>query len=237
MTLEALLASRDARVAHQARLLGEYPGMSLLCLTVMLPGPEKRSSMSLKIASEAVVAVRSRFEPLFEELRDLETGYEGYFIVDMPPLEAKLAAVALEDSHPLGRLFDLDVIVPASFSVPSSNKPSVSSKLPVFKDENQYLTPVSSKSPVFKDENRFDPSVSTKSPVFKDENQYLASVSSKLPVFKDGVRPLGREELGLPQRACIICGKPVRECMRTRAHTTEELLERISVILKGSLSF
>ena len=220
MTLEALLASRDARVAHQARLLGKYPGMSLLCLTVMLPGPEKRSSMSLKIASEAVAAVRSRFEPLFEELRDLETGYEGYFIVDMPPLEAKLAAVALEDSHPLGRLFDLDVIVPASFSVPSSNKPSVSSKMPVFKDENQYLAPVSSKSPVF-----------------KDENQYLASVSSKLPVFEDGVRPLGREELGLPQRACIICGKPVRECMRTRAHSTEELLERISLILKNPLSF
>lgn len=203
MTLEELLASRDARVAHQAGLLGEYPGMSLLCLTVMLPGPEKRSPMSLKIASGAVVAVRSRFEPVFEELRDLETGYEGYFNVDMPPLEAKLAALALEDSHPLGRLFDLDVIVPASFSVPSSNKPSVSSKLPVFKDENQYLAPV----------------------------------SSKLPVFKDGVRPLGREELGLPQRACIICGKPVRECMRTRPHTTEELLERISVILKGSLSF
>ncbi|MBO4586049.1 MAG: citrate lyase holo-[acyl-carrier protein] synthase, partial [Bacteroidales bacterium] len=159
MTLEALLASRDARVAHQARLLGEYPGMSLLCLTVMLPGPEKRSPMSLKIASEAVVAVRSRFEPLFEELRDLETGYEGYFIVDMPPLEAKLAAVALEDSHPLGRLFDLDVIVPASFSVPSSNKP-------VFEDENRFQPPVSSKMPVFKDENRFQPPVSSKLPVF-----------------------------------------------------------------------
>lgn len=57
MTLEDLLKSRDARVAHQAELLGDYPGKSLLCLTVMLPGPVKRSAMSLKIASAAVEAV------------------------------------------------------------------------------------------------------------------------------------------------------------------------------------
>ena len=32
--------------------------------------------------------------------------------VESPPLSVKRAAVALEDSHPLGRLFDLDVIGP-----------------------------------------------------------------------------------------------------------------------------
>ena len=163
MTLEQLLASRDARVAHQAALLGKYPGKALLCLTVMLPGPVKRSDVSLKIASAAVSAVRSTFDLQFEELRDLETGYEGYFIVDMAPVDAKRLAVSLEEENPLGRLFDLDVIT------------------------------------------------------------------------ADG--PLSREELGLPSRKCLICGKPVRECMRTRAHSTDELLERISVILNTPLSF
>ena len=152
------MASRDARVAHQARLLGEYPGKSLLCLTVMLPGPVKRSHVSLKIAAAAVEAVRGAFSPVFEELRDLETGYEGYFIVESDPLEVKKRAVELEETHPLGRLFDLDVIV-------------------------------------------------------------------------DGPRPMGREELGLPSRTCIICGRPVRECMRERAHTTEELLDRYQSII------
>ena len=163
ITLKQLLESRDRRAARQAELLGQYPGRTLLCLTVMLPGPVKRSNVSLKIASAAVSAVRFSFDLQFEELRDLETGYEGYFVVDIDPVSAKRQAVSIEEEHPLGRLFDLDVIT------------------------------------------------------------------------ADG--PLSREGLGLPGRKCLICGKPVRECMRTRAHSTEELLERISVILNTPQSF
>lgn len=157
ITLEQLLESRDRRAARQAELIALHPGYTLLCLTVMLPGSVKRSDVSLKIAAAAVSAVRSAFGPMFEELRDLETGYEGYFIINMPSVEAKRLAVSLEERHPLGRLFDLDVIT------------------------------------------------------------------------ADG--PLSREELGLPVRQCLICGNPARECMRTRAHSSEELLERISAIL------
>ena len=158
ITLEQILESRDRRVQRQRSLLSLYNGKTLLCLTVMPPGPVKRSAMSLKIAAAAVEAVRSAFSPVFEELRDLETGYEGYFIVESDPLEVKKRAVELEETHPLGRLFDLDVIV-------------------------------------------------------------------------DGPRPMGREELGLPSRTCIICGRPVRECMRERTHTTEELLEKYQSII------
>ena len=157
ITLQQLLESRDRRAARQAELLGEYPGKSLLCLTVMLPGPVKRSDVSLKIAAAAVAAVHSTFDLQFEELRDLDTGYEGYFIVDLDPVSAKRLAVSLEEDHPLGRLFDLDVIT------------------------------------------------------------------------SDG--PLSREELGLPSRKCLICGKPVRECMRTRTHSTQELLSAIDSII------
>ena len=160
MTLEDLLASRDVRVAHQAELLGKYPGRTLLCLTVIPPGPAKRSLASLTIAAAAVEAVHAGFAPVYEELRDLETGYEGYFVVDLSAEDAKRRAVALEEQHPLGRLFDLDVIV-------------------------------------------------------------------------DGPRPLGREELGLPGRKCLICGKPVRECMRERKHTTEELLRKYESIVNN----
>ena len=41
---------------------------------------------------------------------DLETGYEAYLITPMPLLEAKRIAVNIEDTHPLGRLFDIDII-------------------------------------------------------------------------------------------------------------------------------
>lgn len=119
ITLEELLESRDARAAHQRELLAKYPGCALLCLTVQLPGAEKRNALSLKIARSGVEAVR-RLGPLTEELKDLETGYEGYFIFEEAPLELKKKAVEIEDSHPLGRLFDLDVpsLDRAAFGLP-----------------------------------------------------------------------------------------------------------------------
>ena len=109
ITLKELLDSRDARAARQGELLKQYPGRALVCLTVQLPGPEKRNANSLKIASAAVEAIEKVFKPAFKELRDLETGFEGYFIVEETPLQAKKKAVGIEETHPLGRLMDIDV--------------------------------------------------------------------------------------------------------------------------------
>lgn len=187
MTLEQLLASRDERVAHQAQLLGDYPGKTLLCLTVMLPGPVKRSAMSLKIASAAVEAAREAFSSVYEELRDLETGYEGFFLADVEPSLAKRRAVELEETHPLGRLFDLDVIL-------LKNSPDLRTS-----GQNQGGRPCFG-------------------PLFKDDCDVV---------------PLGREDLGLAPRRCIICGRTVRECMRERIHGTEELLKQYETIVNS----
>ena len=110
VTLEQLLQSRDNRAQHQKDLLGTFPGKSLLCFTVQLPGADKRNNYSLTIASAGVEAVRGAFAPCHEELRDLEAGYEGYFVVEVPACEAKLCACRIEDTHPLGRLMDIDVV-------------------------------------------------------------------------------------------------------------------------------
>ncbi len=120
VTLADLLDSRDKRVKHQKDLLGAYPGKSLLCLTVQLPGPEKRNATSLKIAKAGVEAIRKAFLPEYEELKDLETGYEAYFLVDLQAEEAKRRACQIEDSHPLGRLMDIDVL---STTPPVSENP------------------------------------------------------------------------------------------------------------------
>ena len=110
VTLEQLLQSRDNRAKHQKDLLESHPGRSLLCMTVQLPGPEKRNETSLAIAKAGVKAVREAFEPEYEELKDLETGYEAYFLVSLSGEEAKRAACHIEDTHPIGRLMDLDVV-------------------------------------------------------------------------------------------------------------------------------
>ena len=40
----------------------------------------------------------------------MPTGYEAYFITSMPALQAKRIACDIEENHPLGRLFDIDVL-------------------------------------------------------------------------------------------------------------------------------
>ena len=138
ITLDELLASRDARHAMQQKLMAEHSGKTLVCLTVVMPGSVKRNQQSLTVARAAVKAMRKAYnisddllpetELLTNELkietreclveRDLNTGYEAYLITPLPLLEAKRVAVDIEDTHPLGRLFDIDVIdaqgIPAS---------------------------------------------------------------------------------------------------------------------------
>lgn len=130
ITLDELLASRDARHAMQQKLMAEHSGKTLVCLTVVMPGSVKRNQQSLTVARAAVEAMRKAYnisddllpetELLTNELKneareclvecDLNTGYEAYLITPLPLLEAKRVAVDIEDTHPLGRLFDIDVI-------------------------------------------------------------------------------------------------------------------------------
>ena len=130
ITLDELLASRDARHAMQQKLMAEHSGKTLVCLTVVMPGSVKRNQQSLTVARAAVKAMRKAYnisddllpetELLTNELkaeageclveRDLNTGYEAYLITPLPLLEAKRVAVDIEDTHPLGRLIDIDVI-------------------------------------------------------------------------------------------------------------------------------
>jgi len=117
ITLAQLLESRDARQLRQIQLTRRFPGRQLICLTVVLPGPVKRDARSLKVAHAGVEAVRHAFTPVYEELHDLETGYEGYFIVEGDLLDVKKVCCGIENDHPFGRLMDLDVLEPSGDSV------------------------------------------------------------------------------------------------------------------------
>ena len=112
ITLEELLASRDNRHSMQMSLLKAHPDKTLVCLTVVMPGSIKRNELSLVVAHAAVEALRKSFSPEEGELteRDLETGYEAYLITSLAEMDAKERCCDIEDKHPLGRLFDIDVI-------------------------------------------------------------------------------------------------------------------------------
>ena len=55
----------------------------------------------------------------------------------------------------------------------------------------------------------------------------------------DILRPDGtkvdRKELDLPVRQCLICGKPAKECGRSRTHSVEELQDRTAEILLAAV--
>ena len=191
MTLEEILNSREARVARQRELLEANPGLSLISLTVQPPGPVKRNDASLVIARAGVEAVRKAFKVEFEELRDLDTGFEGFFLVNMDPLDTKSLACVIEDTHSLGRLMDLDVIVLAGAAVELRPYSAAASEA-----KREWTRPGSSGCPA-----------------------------------ETTVVPIGREELGLGPRKCLLCDRPARECMRARSHSTEELLEKYKEIV------
>lgn len=112
ITLDQLLASREERASFQKELLKSYPGKTLVCLTVIMPGKVKRNLQSLVVAQAAVTAMVSAFGDTMQKLvlRDMQTGYEAYMETTLSNEEAKQKTCSIEDTHPLGRLFDLDVI-------------------------------------------------------------------------------------------------------------------------------
>lgn len=114
ITLDQLLASREQRSARQQELLNDNPDATLVCLTVIMPGSVKRNFFSLITAGAALQSMIERYNDTILHLstRDLVTGYEAYLVTTLDHAKAKEIASNIEDTHPLGRLFDIDVILP-----------------------------------------------------------------------------------------------------------------------------
>lgn len=112
ITLDMLLESREKRWNFQRQLIQEHPELTLVCVTVIMPGNVKRNTQSLVVAHAAVQSVQNAFDKdiRWQQEKDLVTGYEAYFLIKRPMLDCKRVACEIEDVHPLGRLFDIDVI-------------------------------------------------------------------------------------------------------------------------------
>lgn len=114
VTLEEMLLARDRRAARQQRLLALYR-QPVLSVTLVAPGPVKNSPMWQRVAKISREAIFSlcrlhgwNTEGLLES--DANSGPEWMMAVSAPPQSLKEALVGLEETHPLGRLWDLDVI-------------------------------------------------------------------------------------------------------------------------------
>lgn len=114
ITLPELLTSREARSARQSDWLNRHQ-CSLISLTLVAPGPLKDSLLTRRIFVSAwraltVLAQQQDWRVLAQEAFPLPTGCEGLMAVDLSAETVKDAALMLEMKHPLGRLWDIDVL-------------------------------------------------------------------------------------------------------------------------------
>lgn len=117
VTLEQILAAREQRVFHQMELLQRF-GRPLLCFTMNIAGPVKNSALIRRGFCQGLEDIilqikRQKGEILYEEVRCEVTGNEGFLVVDMEGKELKALTCELEDQDELGRLYDMDVLVPS----------------------------------------------------------------------------------------------------------------------------
>ncbi len=190
LTLMDLLDARENRVYHQNELLNKYPGAVLISMTLNIPGPVKDSPRYRKALETGLHRLKTiladrcgsecSFTILHEEFRPLATGPEAYLVAqgdaassaavsanlaqETLALDIKKAAVSVEEGSALGRLFDMDVLIPGE--------------------------------------------------------TFAQSIS--------------RSQLGAAPRRCLLCEEDAKACARSRAHTMDQLLEKINEILSDA---
>nr|WP_228006325.1 citrate lyase holo-[acyl-carrier protein] synthase [Morganella morganii] len=116
VSLEALLVAKESRAARQVDWLTHYQ-QPIISLTLVTPGaiknsPRYRKTMRVALQMCDQLLWKNSWQVLDHQVFWLPTGPEAMWCVAHQASEIKAHCAALEHSHPLGRLWDLDVICP-----------------------------------------------------------------------------------------------------------------------------
>lgn len=106
-----ILDSREARAKKQKELISKYP-YTLISFTLNTPGKVKNSQLYKKVHRVGMDCLLDKLKHLNiinVDVMDKPTGIEGYISLELNALQVKKIAVEIEDTHYLGRLFDIDV--------------------------------------------------------------------------------------------------------------------------------
>lgn len=114
LELQELLDSREYRSFRQKEWLAIYSS-TLVSLTVVAPGAVKDSKLTRKLFNHCwqelmKVCENSEWEIKAQSTFELPTGAEGLIAISAPASIVKKTLLNLEETHPLGRLWDIDVI-------------------------------------------------------------------------------------------------------------------------------
>lgn len=123
--LEDMLSSRELRVRERARLQASWDS-SIICFTLNIPGKYKLFPLAVRCFERGKklieLSARGRWRIVGEKERRDKTGCTAFFGVDGEAEEIKRQMAAIEDGHPLGRLFDIDVYRPDGKAVSRSEQ-------------------------------------------------------------------------------------------------------------------
>jgi len=109
-----ILDAREQRVLRQGQLLRRLQ-KPLVCLTLNIPGPEKNHPLAdqgFRMGCRLLENALTGYPVLHREQRNTPAGWEGFFAVDAPAETLKALCVGIEDTSPIGRVLDLDVLGP-----------------------------------------------------------------------------------------------------------------------------
>lgn len=108
-----ILQSREDRRYKQEDLLNQYRA-SLISFTLNTPGMIKDNEMYGEIHNEGMKEIgrllnKNKIAIIYQEEIKKSTGSEAYIVVDFEARKLKEKLIELEEKHPLGRIFDIDV--------------------------------------------------------------------------------------------------------------------------------
>ncbi|GAB6091970.1 citrate lyase holo-[acyl-carrier protein] synthase [Furfurilactobacillus curtus] len=111
-----VLANKDQRVQSQRQLAKRYSDQTIVTLKLNIPGPIKNNDALTQIFEKGkniwqVRLNQEQFVVTEVQQWNKETGCESLMVIDGSAQRLKQFAVRFEDETPLGRLFDVDVLV------------------------------------------------------------------------------------------------------------------------------
>jgi len=111
--LMEILKSREDREIKQKEIIHKYKN-SIISFTLNIPGPNKDSIKYRKIHDVGMETIINKLKDKGYKIDYIEniykiTGPEGYISLCINPIELKRITTTIEETHKLGRLFDMDV--------------------------------------------------------------------------------------------------------------------------------
>jgi holo-ACP synthase CitX len=113
-TLADILRARDERLDLQNRLLAQYQN-TLISYKLNIPGSVKYNALIRRVFDEGLAAITAKLAEhamplLFAQQLYKNSGPEFLGAVAADACAVKEFTLAIEETHPLGRLYDIDVI-------------------------------------------------------------------------------------------------------------------------------